>query len=141
MKFLCVPCDQPMKLQATRPPDRGALTIVYACEACGYEMAMLTNPYETQLVQSLGVRIGPAEKEGAGSCPFAAVVAGTAVGAPGPGAGSRLTWTAEAEERLRNVPEFVRPMARTGIESWAREHGHATVDARVMDEARAQFGM
>ena len=60
MKFLCVPCDSPMKLQTVAPPDRGSLAVVYACPACGYEMAMLTNAYETQVVQSLGVRIGPA---------------------------------------------------------------------------------
>ena len=59
MKFLCVPCDSPMKLQAIGPPDRGSLSVVYACPECGYEMAMLTNAYETQVVQSLGVRIGP----------------------------------------------------------------------------------
>jgi len=59
MKFLCVPCDTPMKLQTVAPPDRGSLSVVYSCPACGYEMAMLTNAYETQVVQSLGVRIGP----------------------------------------------------------------------------------
>ena len=59
MKFLCVPCDTPMKLQTVTPPDRGSLSVVYACPECGYEMAMLTNAYETQVVQSLGVRIGP----------------------------------------------------------------------------------
>src|SRR5258708_33637745 len=59
MKFLCVPCDSPMKLQTVGPPERGSLSVVYACPECGYEMAMLTNPFETQLVQSLGVRIGP----------------------------------------------------------------------------------
>src|SRR3954452_2843486 len=59
MKFLCVPCDSPMKLQALGPPDGGSLSVVYSCPECGYEMAMLTNPFETQLVQSLGVRIGP----------------------------------------------------------------------------------
>src|SRR5215207_5275190 len=59
MKFLCVPCDSPMKLQAVAPPQGGSLSVVYSCPECGYEMAMLTNPYETQLVQSLGVRIGP----------------------------------------------------------------------------------
>ena len=60
MKFLCVPCDSPMKLQTVGPPERGSLSVVYACPECGYEMAMLTNAYETQVVQSLGVRIGPA---------------------------------------------------------------------------------
>ena len=59
MKFLCVPCDSPMKLQTVGPPERGSLSIVYSCPECGYEMAMLTNAYETQVVQSLGVRIGP----------------------------------------------------------------------------------
>src|SRR5262245_53733391 len=73
MKFLCVPCDSPMKLQTVRPPERGSLSIVYACPACGYEMAMLTNAYETQVVQSLGVKVG-AESE-----------SGSRAGAPGSG--------------------------------------------------------
>ena len=62
MKFLCVPCDSPMKLQTVAPPEGGSLSVVYSCPECGYEMAMLTNPFETQLVQSLGVRIGPTER-------------------------------------------------------------------------------
>ena len=81
MKFLCVPCDSPMKLQAVGPPQGGSLSVVYSCPECGYEMAMLTNPYETQVVQSLGVRIGPeagaATSSGATSkCPFTAMVPG-----------------------------------------------------------------
>ena len=64
MKFLCVPCDSPMKLQTVRPPEGGSLSVVYSCPECGYEMAMLTNPFETQLVQSLGVRIGPSTELG-----------------------------------------------------------------------------
>src|SRR5687767_640073 len=83
MKFLCVPCDSPMKLQSVVPPERGSLSIVYSCPECGYEMAMLTNAYETQVVQSLGVRIGPegdqkASASGSGSgCPFTAMIPGT----------------------------------------------------------------
>ena len=65
MKFLCVPCDSPMKLQTVGPPERGSLSVVYSCPECGYEMAMLTNAYETQVVQSLGVRIGPEPTEAA----------------------------------------------------------------------------
>ena len=64
MKFLCVPCDSPMKLQTVGPPERGSLSVVYSCPECGYEMAMLTNAYETQVVQSLGVRIGPDDGRG-----------------------------------------------------------------------------
>ena len=45
MKFLCVPCDSPMKLQTVGPPERGSLSVVYSCPECGYEMAMLTNPF------------------------------------------------------------------------------------------------
>src|SRR4026209_1789262 len=67
MKFLCVPGDAPMKLQSVAPPERGSLSVVYSCPECGYEMAMLTNAYETQIVQSLGVRIGPGTGESASS--------------------------------------------------------------------------
>ena len=67
MKFLCVPCDSPMKLQTVGPPERGSLSVVYSCPECGYEIAMLTNAYETQVVQSLGVRIGPATDDAASS--------------------------------------------------------------------------
>ena len=79
MKFLCVPCDSPMKLQSVAPPERGSLSVVYACPECGYEMAMLTNAYETQIVQSLGVRIGPGlarkrRARPAAGCPFSAMM-------------------------------------------------------------------
>jgi Proto-chlorophyllide reductase 57 kD subunit len=152
MKFLCVPCDTPMKLQTVGPPERGSLSIVYSCPECGYEMAMLTNAYETQIVQSLGVRIG-AENGAAASttsgtgCPFAAMVPG-AEGAPngearpGPtGEPIPVRWTSSAEARLANIPEFVRPMARTGIERFARERGALEVDEKILDAAREFFGM
>ena len=58
MKFLCVECDEAMKLQGTRGPDAGAMTVVFGCPSCGKETAMLTNPMETQMVRSLGVKIG-----------------------------------------------------------------------------------
>jgi Proto-chlorophyllide reductase 57 kD subunit len=158
MKFLCVPCDSPMKLQTVGPPDAGSLSIVYACPECGYEMAMLTNAYETQVVQSMGVRIGPGTggastgTTGAGEarCPFTAMI-------PGEGdAGSfdrargkaghadepiAIRWTPGAEARLANIPEFVRPMARTGIERFARERGALEVDEPMLDAAREFFGM
>jgi hypothetical protein len=150
MKFLCVPCDSPMKLQTVGPPERGSLSIVYSCPECGYEMAMLTNAYETQVVQSLGVRIGPesgkadSSRPGAsgGGCPFAAMIPGNdeaqrrPVAEPIP-----VRWTAAAEARLANVPEFVRPMARAGIERYALENGAVEVDEQTLDAAREFFGM
>jgi hypothetical protein len=144
MKFLCVPCDSPMKLQTVGPSDRGSLSVVYACPECGYEMAMLTNAYETQIVQSLGVRIGPdsVRAEGASAgCPFSAMVPG---GDPRPAQSGEpipVRWTAAAEARLAKVPEFVRPMARTGIERFARDRGAVEVDEKMLDEAREFFGM
>ena len=78
MKFLCVPCDEPMKVLTVTPPDRGSISVTYGCPACGYEMAMLTNPFETQLVSSLGVKVGPEGTRRRGDkpkCPFSGMVA------------------------------------------------------------------
>jgi hypothetical protein len=164
MKFLCVPCDSPMKLQTVGPPEGGSLSVVYSCPECGYEMAMLTNAFETQLVQSLGVRIGPAAEAGSplraagtsvslaegsadagtsGSrCPFSAMVPATEQTRPAQaGETVPVRWTSGAEARLANIPAFVRPMARTGIESFARERGVLEVDEKILDAARDFFGM
>ena len=54
---------------------------------------------------------------------------------------SPVRWTAAAEARLANIPEFVRPMARTGIERFARERGAVEVDEKILDAARDFFGM
>ncbi|MGH7897763.1 MAG: PCP reductase family protein [Candidatus Binatia bacterium] len=126
-------------------------------------MAMLTNAYETQVVQSLGVRIGPdrlraegasasaqsatasqaeALAEAGSRCPFTAMIPGTEssqthdLSEP-----ITIRWTAGAEARLANIPEFVRPMARTGIERFARERGALEVDEKILDAARDFFGM
>jgi hypothetical protein len=140
MKFLCVPCDSPMKLQTVGPPERGSLAVVYSCPECGYEMAMLTNPYETQVVQSLGVRIGPEKPET--KCPFSAMIPGMEDAQPGQaGEPIPVRWTSAAEARLANIPEFVRPMARTGIERFAQERGALEVDEKILDAARDFFGM
>jgi Proto-chlorophyllide reductase 57 kD subunit len=156
MKFLCVPCDSPMKLQAVGPPERGSLSVVYACPECGYEMAMLTNPYETQMVQSLGVRIGPdagagaptpaeaSAESGSSACPFAGMMATEGGGEARPeqtATAAQVRWTAAAEARLANIPSFVRPMARTGIEKFALEKGLLEVDEQILDAARDFFGM
>jgi len=177
MKFLCIPCDSPMKLQTVAPPERGSLSVVYSCPECGYEMAMLTNAYETQVVQSLGVRIGPGTGEEASSrlraagasgslaeasaeagpsgtgCPFTAMMPAAdgasearpfdpAQGRPGQaGEPVPVRWTSGAEARLANIPAFVRPMARTGIERFARERGALEVDEMILDAARDFFGM
>jgi DNA-directed RNA polymerase subunit M/transcription elongation factor TFIIS len=158
MKFLCVPCDSQMRLRATEESEPGSLAVVYECPECGYEMAMLTNQHETDMVRSLGVRIGPAAaaaianpgqaasaQPSAGRCPFSAMLGGTAQ----PEAPEVRTtaepsgpeWTSGALARLESIPEMVRPMARAGIEMVARENGHRLIDEEVLAEARARFGM
>ena len=143
MKFLCVPCDTPMKLQTVGPPERGSLSVVYSCPECGYEMAMLTNAYETQVVQSLGVRIGPsdASAQAGGQCPITGMIPGMAEGKSDQTGDVPVRWTPAAEKRLANIPEFVRPMARVGIEKFARDNGSLEVDEKVLDAARDFFGM
>jgi hypothetical protein len=158
MKFLCIPCDSPMKLQSVGPPDRGSLSVVYSCPECGYEMAMLTNAYETQVVQSLGVRIGPGSDQGqtgvgpasdqghppaeaAGRCPFSAMIPGADNARSAHAETPAVRWTPAAEARLARVPDFVRPMARTGIEKFARDNGSSVVDETILDAAREFFGM
>ncbi|HEU5407119.1 MAG TPA: PCP reductase family protein, partial [Nitrospira sp.] len=50
-----------------------------------------------------------------------------------------MTWSREAEQRLENIPDFIRPMARKEVERLAKERGVSTVTAQVMDEAKDKF--
>jgi hypothetical protein len=52
-----------------------------------------------------------------------------------------VRWTPAAEARLANIPEFVRPMAKTGIERYARDQGAVEIDEEILDQAREFFGM
>jgi hypothetical protein len=167
MKFLCVACDEAMKLTHTRGPDDGSLTVVFACPSCGRETAMLTNAMETQMVRSLGVKIGgrtaPAEPMEMVRTSLAQGrdEPGQAADAPVPGTGSKcpftgavadafarqakesppIVWTREAEDRIARIPTVVQEMVRKGVEMHARERGYAEISAAVMDEARERFGM
>ena len=162
MKFLCVECDEAMKLLRTEGPEEGSLTVAFGCPRCGRQVAMLTNPWETQLVRTLGVKVGgrtgtlePFEQirstlgtqreeafvseaglsEGPG-CPFAAMIPGHDAAATG-----TVVWTPEAEARIERIPNFIRPMAKKAIERFAQDKGYATITDAVMDEARTAIGM
>ncbi len=58
MKFLCVPCDEAMRLEEVEGPDQGSLTVTFCCPRCLHRISLLTNPWETQLVRALDVKIG-----------------------------------------------------------------------------------
>ncbi len=50
-----------------------------------------------------------------------------------------MTWSREAEQRLENIPDFIRPMARKEVERMAKERGESTITAQVMEEAKDKF--
>jgi hypothetical protein len=139
-----------MKLVEMAPPDRGALAIVYECPECAHRVAMLTNPLETQVVTSLGVQIGPGQGD-ISKCPFSGMVqemtggaaGASAAGTPAVVSGDKtaIAWTSAALERLQKIPDFVRPMARSGIEKYAQDKGLAEIDEAVLDHAKDFFGM
>lgn len=138
MKFLCVSCNEPMKLDKTESPQQGTISAMFECPECFTQIAMLTNPSETQMVQSLGVKIGPGGAESAAKCPFSGVLSEMEQAAP---SGDGLQWTQEALSRLENIPDFVRPMAKQGIEHFAESQGCPVIDEAVLDQARGKFGM
>jgi len=133
MKFLCLACDEPMKLAETTPPSEGAgIGATFRCPRCGHGIAMLTNAHETEVVQSLGVRIGNGAAQS--RCPFGAMATSDAPAVTHDGG---LAWTAGALARLDRIPEMVRPMAREGIERYARSAGRGVVDEALLEAARA----
>ena len=151
MKFLCVSCDQAMKLVESRGPDRGSLTAIFGCPACGRQTALLTNPWETQVVRSMDVKIGgrsvppePMEslRESLESAPKKCPFSDTAKRAVGTTTVQDvLPWTEAARVRLERIPSFVRPMAKAGIEKLAKENGFSEVNDEVLNQAKEKFGM
>ncbi len=163
MKFLCLECDEAMAFAERQLPGDGTLAAVFTCPGCGREMAMLTNPMETQLISSLGVKIGgrdvPAQPmelvrgslEGGREDAFqepahplsedVPVAATAAVGAAEPSPAGPLLWSPEATERLSRVPSFVRGMVKRIYGEWARDQGVSEMTPELMDRARTELGM
>jgi hypothetical protein len=188
MKFVCLNCETYMNFEKVEKPGEGSLGVFFGCPSCGAKFSMVTNPGETQMVASLGVKLGgrpaPAEpfemtrgtlkeeaaagagtmasylnekiqggqpaaskpaasgKEGEKSgsgCPFSAMVAEmglTSSGKPQNGGASDLTWTADAKEKLDRLPSFVKPMVQSSVEAYARKHGYKSVTLQVMDDSK-----
>lgn len=171
MKFLCVTCDEAMKLTRTTGPDEGSLSVIFGCPVCGRETAMLTNSMETQMVRSLGVKIGgrtvpaePMEMVRSSLADGREAVSDSDAGGEQAfpredslskcpfgdvvaeayaqnSAASEIVWTKRAEERLARIPLFARPMAKKGVEMHAREHGYNEINDTVMDEVKGRFDM
>jgi len=166
MKFLCVSCDEGMRLEGTHGPVDGSVEATFGCPRCGHKVMMLTNPWETQLVKTLGVKIGGrvasagpyeqvlsslaplqdeisgrtagegAEASGSG-CPFAGLIGQTEAEATEAG----TEWSVAAKTRIERLPSFIRPMVQKAIERYASAQGHRVITEALMDEARAKLGM
>jgi len=162
MKFVCMKCEDFMLFQKSENVSEGSLGVMFECPKCGSRFSMVTNPGETSLVNALGVKIGgrtqapqpfeltretlkepvesqemaaKAETTTGGSCPFSAMLSG--------GTGQKaagLTWSAEADERIQRVPDFLRPMIKAGVESYASKMGYRVVTPAVMDESKNAKG-
>ena len=50
-----------------------------------------------------------------------------------------MDWTSDAEQKLKEVPFFVRPAVRRRIEAMAQETQLSAIDLAFYDEARARF--
>ena len=99
---------------------------------------MLTNPWETEVVGSLGVKLANGRES---RCPmgfddFTPLFSRARLPPKSPPAPA---WTAGALARLDRIPEMVRPMAREGIERYAKNAGRGVVDEALLEEARAAF--
>src|SRR6266545_1434366 len=147
MKFLCVECDRQMAFEERRLPGDGTLAAAFRCPQCGRVVALLTNPMETQLVASLGVKIGGrtiAEQPLETVRGMVATGKGDASDEAGGQADGRTggpKWSAEARERLARVPGFVRGMVKRIYADYAKQHGIAEITPAVMDTARSELGL
>jgi hypothetical protein len=165
--------------------------VFFGCPSCGAKFSMVTNPGETQMVSSLGVKLGgrteaaepfemtrgtlkdeaqagsgqmaaylnekiqggqPAAASAAaapakagdkssGGCPFSAMVTqmgltSSGKSANGGSATAEFTWSADAKEKLDRLPAFVKPMVQSSVEAYARKHGYQTITLQVMDDSK-----
>ena len=193
MKFVCLNCETYMNFEKVEKPGEDTLGVFFGCPSCNAKFSMVTNPGETQMVSSLGVKLGgrtvaaepfemtrgtlkdeataapsqmavqlnekiqggqpavatataasaakPGEKSG-GGCPFSAMVAEmglTSGGKPGDVGPviSEFAWSADAKEKLDRLPSFVKPMVQSSVEAFARKQGYKTITLQVMDDSKS----
>jgi hypothetical protein len=151
MKFLCIDCDAQMHFEERQQPGDGTFAAAFACPTCGRRVALLANPMETQLVNSLGVKIGGRTLDPEPMEHIRTNLAGRpdafsdappgARGGPLPPPVARPYWSHDAQQRLVRVPGFVRGMVKKIYTDYAAEHGIDEITPAVMDRARAELGL
>ena len=184
MKFVCLNCETYMNLEKVEKPEEGSLGVFFACPSCAAKFSMVTNAGETNMMNSLGLKLGaraevetsleklrglagngqtgpavdkhiqnepavstaaaPAKAgEKASGCPFSAMVAEmglTSSGKPGDAGTmtSEFAWSADAKEKLERLPSFVKPMVQSSVEAFARKQGYQTITLQVMDDSKGE---
>ncbi len=141
MRFLCVDCDEQMVFENRQLPGDGTLAAVFRCPACQRSVGMLTNPMETQLVSSLGIKIGGSELPGQ---PLEQLRGSLVSGRPDAfedAAVGPVAWSDDAIIRLQAVPRFVRGMVQRIYADYARERGIGEITPEIMDRARRDLGL
>lgn len=180
MKFVCLNCETYMSLEKVEKPEEGSLGVFFACPSCSAKFSMVTNAGETNMMNSLGLKLSPKSApetsieglralagngqgasatkpssatpavaataaspakapEKASGCPFSAMVAEmglTNSGKPANGGPSEFTWTPDAKEKLDRLPAFVKPMVQSSVEGYARKQGLTTITLQVMDDSK-----
>jgi len=137
-----------MAFEERQLPGDGTLAAAFRCPRCGRAVALLTNPMETQLVASLGVKIGGTTLPPQPLEMVRGMVAtgrddafqeGQEGGEKGDGRGP--LWSVEAQERLSRVPGFVRGMVKRIYGEYAKDRGIGEITPAVMDTARSELGL
>lgn len=151
MKFLCLKCDEQMRFKERAVPGDGTFAAAFTCPCCGWNIAMLANPMETQLVRSMGEKIGGRPLDVQLAQPLG-LVRSTVRGREdafeeervqngAEGTIRRPTWSVEARDRLARVPNFARGMVKKIYNEFAMERGITEITPDVMDRARSELGL
>lgn len=145
MKFVCIDCDERMLFETRDVPGDGTFAAAFTCPRCQRRIALLANPMETQLVQSLGVEIGgrtidnePLElvrQRMLGDDDAFQESAASATESEQP------VWSPDAHARLARVPAFVRGMVKKIYADYAAQRGIQEITPGVMDRARQDLGL
>ncbi|HEX5646389.1 MAG TPA: PCP reductase family protein [Nitrospira sp.] len=179
MKFVCLNCETYMNLEKVEKPGESSLGVFFGCPSCNAKFSMVTNAGETNMMNSLGLKLSakaepaasldglrtlagkgqaasaptpspaapaiaataasPAKApEKASGCPFSAMV--TEMGLTNSGKPTNgppeFTWTPDAQEKLDRLPAFVKPMVQASVEGYARKQGFKSITLQVMDDSK-----
>lgn len=107
------------------------------------EMLEASSPSAAAQQAVLKAETTKAETAGSGGCPFSSMVAqmgGTSANGEKKNEPLTLSWSETAEARLENVPSFMRPMIKMGVESFARKNSIALITPEVMDASKNDPG-